>query len=56
MCLVGVESMVDIDDHGVPKAGPGYGEAVELANLPIHGKPHRVSLQDGKPRVTILPG
>ena len=41
MCLIGVESMVDIDDHGVAKAGPGYGEAVELTNLPIHGKPHR---------------
>ncbi|MGB6933311.1 MAG: trehalase family glycosidase [Acidobacteriaceae bacterium] len=55
MCLIGVESMVDIDDHGVAKAGPGYGEAVELTKLPIHGKPHRVSLQTGKPRVTILP-
>ncbi|HEY5255929.1 MAG TPA: trehalase family glycosidase [Acidobacteriaceae bacterium] len=55
LCLIGVESMVDIDDRGVPKTGPGYGESVELTNLPIHGKPHRVSLQTESPRVTILP-
>jgi len=55
LCLIGVESMVDIDDDGVPQKGPGYGEAVELTNLPIHGKRHRVSLQVGKLEVTILP-
>jgi len=55
LCLLGVEAMVDIDDRGVPKPGPGYGEAVELRNLPIHGKPYRVSLLNGKAEVTILP-
>jgi glycogen debranching enzyme len=52
--LIGVESVVDIDDLGVPRAGPGYGEAVELMHLPIHGKRHRVSLLAGKPQVTIV--
>ncbi len=55
LCLIGVESMVDIDDDGVPQKGPGYGEAVELTNLPIHGKGHRVLLRVGSPEVTILP-
>ncbi len=53
MCLVGVESVIDIGDDGVPKAGPGYNEPVELTNLPIGGKLHRVSLRFGKPEVTI---
>jgi len=55
LCLIGVESMVDIGDDGVAKAGPGYGEAVELTNLPIHGKRHRVSLRDGRREVTMMP-
>jgi glycogen debranching enzyme len=56
LCLIGVESLVDIADDGVPTKGPGYGEAMELTNLPIHGKPHRVSLHAEKQEVTILPG
>lgn len=55
MCLVGLESIVDIGDDGSPKAGPGYNEAVELMNLPIGGKLHRVSVRLGKPEVEILP-
>jgi Glycosyl hydrolase family 63 C-terminal domain len=55
LCLIGVESLVDIGDDGVAKVGPGYGEAVELMHLPIHGKPHRVSLEVGTPRGTIVP-
>jgi glycogen debranching enzyme len=55
MCLIGLESVVDIGDDGVPKAGPGYNERVELTNLPIGGKPYRVSLRPGKPNVTITP-
>lgn len=53
MCLIGVESVVDIGDDGIPKAGSGYNEPVELTNLPIGGRPHRVSLRLGKPKVTV---
>ena len=53
MCLIGVESVVDISDDGTPKAGYGYNEPVELTNLPIGGKPHRVSLRLGKPEITV---
>lgn len=55
LCLIGAESMVDIGDNGVAKAGPGYGEAVEMTNIPIHGKRRRVSLRDGKPEVAVMP-
>lgn len=55
MCLIGVESILDIGDDGNPKVGPGYNEPVELINLPIGGKPHRVSLRLGKPEVIVSP-
>jgi len=54
MCLVGLESIIDIGDDGIPRVGPGYNEPVELMNLPIGGKLHRVSLRLGKPEVTIM--
>ena len=53
MCLIGIEAIVDIDDNGAPQMGPGYNEPVELVNLPMGGKVHRVSLGFGKPEVTI---
>lgn len=49
LCLVGVESVVSIGDNGVPEPGPGYNEPVDLTNLPIGGKPRRISLRFGKP-------
>ena len=52
-CLIGVESIVTIGDNGIPKVGPGYNEPVELTNLPIGGKPHRVSLREGKSKIAI---
>lgn len=53
MCLIGVESVVDIDDNGQPRMGPGYNESVTIENLPINGKPARVTLNYGKATVTI---
>ncbi|HEX4021970.1 MAG TPA: trehalase family glycosidase [Acidobacteriaceae bacterium] len=55
MCLIGVESVVNISDNGVPELGSGYNEPVELMNLPIGGKHHRVSLRFGKPEVVVTP-
>ena len=49
MCLIGIESVVNIGDNGVPEVGPGYNEPVELTNLPIGGKYRRVSPRFGKP-------
>jgi hypothetical protein len=55
MCLIGIESVVDIGDQGILKVGPGYNEPVELMNLPICGKSHRVSLRFGKGEVVVTP-
>ncbi len=53
MCLIGVESVIDIDDNGQPHPGPGYNEPVTIENLPINGKPARVTLNYGKAMATI---
>lgn len=55
MCLIGIESIIDIGDHGMPKVGPGYNEPVEMTNLPIGGKSRRVSLRFGKGEVVVTP-
>lgn len=55
LCLIGIESVIDIGDDGVTKVGPGYNEAVDLINLPIGGKLHQVSLHPGRPQVTVTP-
>ena len=55
LCLIGLESIIDIDDNGVARVGPGYNEPVDLMNVPIGGKLHRISLRLGKPQVTVRP-
>ncbi len=55
LCLIGLESIIDIGDDGVVKAGPGYHEPVDLMNVPIAGKLHRVSLRYGSPQVIVTP-
>ncbi|MGC8550923.1 MAG: amylo-alpha-1,6-glucosidase [Acidobacteriaceae bacterium] len=54
LCLIGLESIIDIADDGRLVTGLGYNEPVELMNIPIHGKPHRISLRMGKPEVTVM--
>jgi len=53
MCLIGVESVVDISDSGGTDVGPGYDEPVKFENLPIGGKRYNVSLCFGKSKVTV---
>jgi len=53
MCLIGIESVVNISDSGVTEIGTGYNEPVEFDNLPIGGKRHRVSLRFGKSEVIV---
>jgi glycogen debranching enzyme len=44
LCLIGVESVIDIDDNGKVIEGPGYNEPVTLENIPVNGKPTRAVL------------
>lgn len=53
MCMVGLESVVDISDGGTPRLGQGYNEPVELRNLPIGGRRHQVSVRCVGPQAAI---
>ena len=53
LCLIGVESVVDVGDDGMVRAGAGYNEAVELTNLPIGGRMRRASVRYGKAEVGV---
>jgi hypothetical protein len=55
MCLIGLESIVDVDDNGVPRPGSGYNEPVKITNLPIGGKTYSISFRDGKSEMTVSP-
>ena len=53
LCLVGIESVVDLADDGRIVKGPGYNESVRMENIILDGKPHSVSVDYGKPKVAV---
>ncbi len=53
LCLIGIESIVDISDAGVVKEGPGFREPMELFNLPIRGELRKISLRYGRPVLSM---
>lgn len=53
MCLVGLESIVDLDNDGRIKTGRGLKENLELNNIPIGGQLRRISVANG--RVDVQP-
>ncbi len=55
LCLIGIESVIDVGDDGNIRKGPGFNEPVELKNLPMGGKPHTVSFRFGAPTVMVMP-
>lgn len=55
MCLIGLESVADIDDTGQVKKGSGYNEPVDFKNIPIAGKQYGISLRNQGWDVTLSP-
>lgn len=53
LCLIGIESVVDISDDGKIITGSGYNEPVTLSNIILKGKPHNIEVKYNKPH-TIL--
>jgi hypothetical protein len=51
--LIGIESVVDMDDDGSLRTGTGYNEPVRLENIILGGTPRTVSVNYQKPTVTI---
>jgi glycogen debranching enzyme len=52
LCLIGIESVVDIEDDGKVRTGPGYNEPVTLENIPVAGKPYRATVRYSRPSVS----
>lgn len=45
LCLIGIESVVDMDDTGMIIRGPGYNESVYIENIVLNGRGHEISLK-----------
>ena len=53
LCLIGIESVVDIADDGTIKRGTGYNEPVRLENIVLGGKEYTVSVDYQKPTIRM---
>jgi hypothetical protein len=48
MCLIGVESIVDVGNDGQVKTGRGFTENIELNHIPLQGKLRQISVKKGQ--------
>lgn len=53
LCLIGIESIIDIDDYGNIVKGQGFGSPVHLNNITLNGKLYNVSIEYNKPIIKI---
>jgi len=53
MCLIGLESIVDLDNAGRIKTGRGFKEDIELNNISIQGQLRQITVKNG--RVAVQP-
>lgn len=53
LCLIGIESVVDLADDGTLFKGMGYNEPVRMENIILHGKPHTIIVNYQTPTVEI---
>ncbi len=53
LCLIGIESIVDIDDYGNIIQGPGFDSPVRLNNITLNGRLYNVAVEYDEPVVRI---
>ena len=53
LCLVGIESVVDMTDNGDIVTGTGYNEPVRMENIILDGTPHTITVEYKKPKTNI---
>lgn len=53
LCLIGIESVIDIADDGTIKRGTGYNEPVRFENIVLGGKEYNVSVDYQKPTIRM---
>lgn len=54
LCLIGIESVVDMSDDGKLQRGTGYNEPVRFENIVLDGKPYNVSVDYQKPVIRTV--
>jgi hypothetical protein len=55
LCLIGLESVVDITDSGQVMAGPGFNQNIEMDNIPWGGYLHHIKVQNKKVEILRTP-
>lgn len=53
LCLIGIESVVDMTDEGKIVKGTGYNEPIHMENIILNGKPHSISVVYKTPSVSV---
>lgn len=53
LCLIGIESVVDMTDDGTIVRGTGYNEPVRLENIVLDGKSFTIAVDYQKPTIRI---
>ena len=53
LCLIGIESVVDVTDDGVGIKGKGYNEPITIQNIVLGGKPRTVKISYKDPDFEI---
>lgn len=53
LCLIGIESVVDMTDEGKIVKGTGYNEPIHMENIILNGKPHSISAVYKTPSVSV---
>jgi neutral trehalase len=48
MCLIGLESIVDVDNDGQVKTGRGFTVNIELNHIPLQGQLRRINVKNGR--------
>ena len=48
MCLIGVESIVDVGNDGQVKTGRGFKENIELNHIPLQGQLRRITVRNSQ--------
>ncbi len=48
MCMIGLESIVDVDNQGKIITASGLAENIELDHIPLQGQLRQISIKQGR--------
>lgn len=54
LCLIGIESVIDILDDGHIVTGCGYNEPIHIENVILKGKPYSLTMEYKTPKIKLV--